>query len=143
MPAVWAAGYIGIPYRQNGHTHDGADCYGLCCLVLAEQFGITLPLSCGRGSRADDLRAADALRPIIPSVQVHQVEAIPGDLVLMNIAGAPAHIGVYVGDGLILHVSEGHESCLERMSGPRLARRIEGMYRVQSQPAEEPVQAQP
>lgn len=51
------------------------------------------------------------------------------DVVVFNIAGKPAHVGVCLGRGDFLHVEEGSKSCVERLSSPMWSRRIEGYYR--------------
>lgn len=40
----WAAQYIGFPYLEGGRGAGGVDCWGLLCLVYAQEFHTILPL---------------------------------------------------------------------------------------------------
>ncbi|WP_207455040.1 C40 family peptidase [Herbiconiux sp. SYSU D00978] len=78
--------YLGVPYVFGGTTREGMDCSGLVQRVFAD-LGIDVPrLVSGQG----------ALGQEIPSL----AEAKPGDLV---VADDNSHIGIYVGDGKMLH----------------------------------------
>ena len=39
----WVRPYLVVPWLEDGRTREGADCWGLVRLVLAEQAGIDLP----------------------------------------------------------------------------------------------------
>lgn len=52
-----------------------------------------------------------------------------GDFVLMRILGDPWHVGVVVGDGLMLHIMKGINSCLERYSCSIWRKRVVNFYR--------------
>ncbi len=78
--------YLGVPYVFGGETSEGMDCSGLVQRVFAD-LGIDVPrLVSGQG----------ALGEVVPSL----AEARPGDLV---VADDNSHIGIYVGDGKMLH----------------------------------------
>lgn len=127
---LWAGEYVGIPYRFGAATREGADCWGLIRLVLAERFGRVIP---------DVPRLADDSVPGLigehreeyAPVRVESPE--PGDLVLMYLRGQPHHIGIVVGaagERNLLHTLRGHDSALDRYDGPRWAPLVEGFYRV-------------
>lgn len=132
MIPPWVADYIGIPFLARGRTRAGLDCYGLVRLVLAEQFGKDLPAHADGYESMDDRALLalliDAKRPTINARPVSKVES--GDLVLIRYCGFPCHIGLYVGDGLLLHVESGRNTVLEPLTSTHLSTRIEGFYRV-------------
>lgn len=37
------AKYLSIPYKQLGRDVSGCDCWGLLCLVIKNEYGITIP----------------------------------------------------------------------------------------------------
>jgi cell wall-associated NlpC family hydrolase len=79
-----ASRYIGTPYRFGGSRPGGFDCSGLVQYVY-RQLGKSLPRTAAE--------QAAAVRHIPRS------QARPGDLVLFPGGG---HIGIYVGNGMML-----------------------------------------
>nr|BDD43792.1 tail assembly protein [Spirochaetaceae bacterium] len=124
--------YIGIPYREGGRDLTGTDCWGLAVLVLGEVYGIRLPSLTGEYSHDDREELERFVDTTKATVKAHVTESPePGDLVVLKYRGRSTHIGVYVGDGLVLHnVGGTHTSRIERADSPGIARRIEGWYRV-------------
>ena len=81
-----ADAWRGIPYLWGGKSGWGLDCSGLTQLVY-ELLGIRLP--------RDADQQAKALPPV-PSWE----ELRPGDLLFY-----PGHVGLWVGDGTVIHAS--------------------------------------
>lgn len=128
----WVGDYIGIPYRRGASGHDGADCWGLVCLVLRERFGVTLPMfdpECGDHARLAAFFSEH--RPLVAADSVPEGDERAGDIALLTVFCQPIHVGILVGDGLMLHTLGAHDSALEAFRGPRWAKRLEGVYRVQ------------
>lgn len=127
----WVDDYMDIPFSDHGRDRTGCDCYGLVRLVLAERFGVTLPmLTAGYERTADQTGVAeliDATRPTLPLVPV-QSPAM-GDLVLVRQAGQPCHVGVMVTPHLMLHTEAATGPRLDDIRRVSICHRIEGFYR--------------
>ena len=130
---TWVHRYVGIPYENGGRGEScGLDCWGLVRKVLDEQYGLALPTFEGVAYSAEHVGAVgDEIERRIPLVNAHLVEkAETGDIVLMTSRGYPIHVGVYVGDGMILHNEPKKGTVLSRAAAPDVAIRIRGYYRV-------------
>jgi cell wall-associated NlpC family hydrolase len=136
MIAPWAAAYVGLPYRAQGRTRLGCDCYGLVRLVYAEVFGVPLPSY----AAAYDLEQGRAGWPAVADTitlglaQWHAVDrpAVQiGDGVVFRIAGQPMHMGIIAGTGpvRVLHIEHGINAVLEPLDSTMWNRRILGFYR--------------
>lgn len=132
MIAEWARDYIGIPFADRGRDRNGLDCWGLVRLVLAEQFGKELPsLADNYDSANDDVcvsKLVNTQRPILKAQRISNPK--PGDPVLLKIRGLLCHVGVYVGDGCMLHIRKGTATVVDRLDSICWKRRVEGFYRV-------------
>lgn len=133
----WVAPYIGIPYELRGRSKDGCDCWGLCWIVLEEQFGINAPCMDGVAWDTDStpFERRRAAQEIIKTQQEY-FDAIPagyeeaGDILLLSLAGHPLHMGLVVAPGWMLHSAHDADSALERYDGMVWRKRVDGFYRV-------------
>ena len=125
------ADYIGIPFVNLGRSEFGADCWGLVCLVLKDQYGILLPELLDYDNALDSTQTSLVVaqnQPLIVGEKLDQPEE--GDLVLMTSRGVSGHIGVYIGNNLILHTTKQTGAVTEPLSSRRLKTKIKGFYRV-------------
>jgi cell wall-associated NlpC family hydrolase len=126
----WVKNYIGIPFVSNGRTHEGCDCYGLVRLVLSEEFNITLPELSNDYKNALNVREVAALfeknMPVLLASRCETPEE--KSLAIIRERGRLCHIGMYAGDGYILHTTAETGSVCQRISHPELSDRIEGYY---------------
>ncbi|MDR1036635.1 MAG: C40 family peptidase [Deltaproteobacteria bacterium] len=83
-----AVKYVGAPYRSGGRSPKGFDCSGLAWFVF-RQHGIELPDSSLKQSRSGK--------------KIDRDELVPGDLVFFRSGRTVDHVGVYVGDGYMVH----------------------------------------
>jgi len=132
----WAGDYIGIPFTAKGRSEAGLDCWGLVQKVLMEQFDIFLPSLDGKYSELTAKGNAQVIEDAVKTLPVEKVEIpLEGDIVVMSLAGVPAHVGVYCvidSTPMVLHSDPlGRlDSRLSRVSDPNIAARIEGYYHV-------------
>lgn len=100
-----ALGYLGRPYVTGGVGDPGFDCSGFVCRVYAES-GHALPRVSRDQARAGEEVPLDALQP--------------GDLVFFADPGAPiSHVGMYLGDGHLVHASSGRGEVVVASLGGR------------------------
>lgn len=128
----WAARYVGVPYVPGGRAATGADCWGLYSLVMAEQFGLSLPPYDGPNMASGSSGRAVAAAAEAYAKQFDRVEAADvrlGDAILIRVYGFPIHVGMVVGLGLMLHVEEYHSSVIARYTSTQWANRIVSFHR--------------
>ena len=88
---AYAKQYVGNPYVYGGTSlTNGADCSGFVMRVY-EQFGI----STGRNTRQQANNGRE--------ISVSEVQ--PGDLLFYGSGGEISHVGIYMGDGKIVHAA--------------------------------------
>ena len=81
--------YLGTPYCRGGQSPRCFDCSGFVKYIHAQK-GIDLPRTSHEQYKA--------------TKKISKSEAIPGDLVFFHYRnGYVYHVGVYVGDGKVLH----------------------------------------
>ena len=102
---------LGVPYSYGGASPSGFDCSGLVMWVYG-RLGVTLPHNAAA--------LYDVGRP------VSHAQLRPGDLVFFSGLG---HVGLYVGDGKMIHAPQSGErvevQALGARSGPPVgARRV-------------------
>lgn len=119
---AFAARYCGAPYFWGGRTPFGIDCSGFVQAAL-RPFGVTL--------------ARDTIDQIHQGTPVDPHDIRAGDLVFFGTAAdATRHVGLYCGDGAILHSSVTvHEDDLtaegiRRRDDRAITHRISGIRRV-------------
>lgn len=122
--------YIGIPFLSCGRDELGIDCYGLTRMVLRNEFGKELPDFYYKDALDKTVvnKLIDINRPLLAGVKTKTPEH--GDVVIIRYRGKPCHIGVFVGEGKVLHIKHGCNSILERVNSVHLKARIEGYYKI-------------
>jgi cell wall-associated NlpC family hydrolase len=126
----WHEQYVGIPYKHWGRDPaEGLDCWGLCILVMREQFGIDLPSfdqhRIDTFEREATARLIEGTRPFWKKVD----EPALGDLILLRIWRMPTHVGVWLARDRMLNVRKGISSCVERLDTREWRNRVLGFYR--------------
>lgn len=84
-----AAKYLGVPYRWGGTSPSGFDCSGFVQYVYRE---------CGYSITRTTYTQWDN-----DGQYVSRYNLKPGDLVYFGSSSSPSHVGMYVGDGMMIH----------------------------------------
>ena len=58
---AWSNKWVGTPHEELGRTPDGADCWGLACIVYREELNITLPQYLGYTSVEEHAEISDLI----------------------------------------------------------------------------------
>lgn len=131
----WWNNYVGIPFKWNGTTREGASCWGRVCLVYEEVYKIKLPrhdemesqIERGGGSFADF--AATGVHVDIADMQSGDVLHMWG---FYKGKRRATHCGVVTEPGFVLHAEEVIGSCISRYKGDnRFLQRVIGAYRLE------------
>ena len=125
------AKYIGIPFVNLGRDKTGADCYGLVRLILKDQYGIMLPELLDYSNSLNRNQTSLVIEKNTPLIAGESIEnPEEGDIVLMSSRGLSAHVGVLIGNNMILHTTKQTGAVTEPLSSRRLKTKIRGFYRV-------------
>lgn len=128
---MWTNDYIRIPFQEHGRTRDGADCWGLACIIYAEKLGVTLPALTGY----EDTKDKDSISEIIKSEAnywdfIKVGEEKPYDIAVFKMLGEPMHVAIVVEPGLMIHCERGSGVYLTHYYQSRQwDKRLEGFFR--------------
>ncbi|MBO9451440.1 C40 family peptidase [Tropicibacter sp. R16_0] len=127
----WSNRYVGIPQADHGRSEMGCDCWGLACLVYAQELSIELPGYDGEyvspDERAEIAGLIDAQEAVGPWSQVETPQAF--DLLLFRRGRWRSHVGIFVARDLMLHIDGSDQARVASLSAPRWAVRLCGIYR--------------
>ena len=120
---------VGTPFLHEGRSPAGVDCYGLL-IVLAQRFGLDIPIERGYGLRPSARHMREQLRanatPIAPG------ELLPGDLLHMKWGDQPQHLAIVssVAPLRIIHADGIVGRVVEHGLTKPWRERVRGCYRV-------------
>ena len=120
--------YLGIPFRDHGRDRDGCDCWGLVRLVYSEQLGIELP---DLGDGYSDAYARGEVNSTVNgatdenwNVDVTDEPRRPFDVLTFTRGGIETHVGLWIEDGVMLHIVDGTCAAFERYDTVKWKRRF-------------------
>jgi len=132
MDLHWSAGFVGIPFSELGRTREGADCWGLACVVYRERLGVDLPEYQGAYVSVSERQEIAALIARVTATSAWRtVKAAhrPFDICVFRRGRLGSHIGVVIEPGRMLHMVEDGQSRIEDYRSPRWAAKLAGVYR--------------
>lgn len=117
---------LGVKYRPHGRSkEEGFDCYGLVIEVLKRN-GINLA-DLYYGSIKDSELVATGLKgKYVTEIKKPEVNCI----VEITNCGEPSHMGVYIGEGLMIHTTRYTNVVIEPLK--HYEHRIKGYWKVNS-----------
>lgn len=122
---------IGVPFVDGGRDATGYDCWGLAREAM-RRFGKDVPdfsVSCFDTVQINGLYDGERVKWSWMKVDMPE----PGDLAVMNLdPQSPTmiqHVGVYVGDGYVLHTMKKRNSHMIRANDPCWMHKIKAWYR--------------
>lgn len=116
-----ACSWLGVPYRYGGTTHQGVDCSGLTMNIYENALNIKIPRS-----SLDQKEACQC-------VDKKKLEI--GDLVFFATGkdrGKVSHVGMYMGDGKMIHASSSRGVVMVDLESPYFANHFTEAGRVKS-----------
>lgn len=117
-----AMDYIGVPYRFGGSSLNGIDCSAFVQTVY-RYFSIDLPRTAREQFKA--------------GVKVSKRELRIGDLIFFRTyARYPSHVGIYIGEGNMIHASSRNKKVtITSINDPYYVRRYIGAVRLPENPS--------
>lgn len=130
---LWASNLSkeAIPFLPHGRTRRGLDCWGVVWLADQECLKRGIP-SHSEDYQADDLLNLDTLNDLFKRSKKGWLEVnkpLPGDVILLRMAGRPVHVGLVLGQNKMLHIEKGINLCVENYGNTLWRNRIAGFYR--------------
>ena len=127
-----AKDFVGIPYVPHGRDYMGADCWGILYLYYRDVLGTPVPsYSAEMDAREFRHRAIGQLIAEERKKHWRRVDTPqPGDCVLMRAGRDDSHVGVFLGQGRMLHSEGPDPSVIDRISDMRWRSRIAGFYQL-------------
>ena len=138
----WAAQYVGIPFDIGGRDRNvGLDCWGLVCVVYAEQYKIDLPKAEGIYNDDDFNREQQTRIEAYVAQEKQQLQksgtfqevpletALEGDLLVARTFGQPWHLGIVLHKGVMLNSRQNVDCVIESYQHPMWVSKIAGLYR--------------
>lgn len=131
MKLHWSAEFVGLPWAEKGRDRAGVDCWGLVVIAFASR-GIALPSYAADyvcvAEREQNAKLFDReFRS--PWIDVAVGTEREWDVVLFRRMGVPAHVGIVVGEGRMLHISTDEESMVEAYAAGRWRQKLISVHR--------------
>ncbi len=139
---TWSNSFIGIPHKDLGRSRDGADCWGLACIIYAEELGVSLPDYLGYGSAEEHGEIAALIEGAQVSPLWVPIEgpAIAFDIAVFRRGRLSTHLGIVIRHGVMIHMAADDAAKAQDYRQPPWSSRFNGHFRHHSRAIERPVQ---
>ncbi|WP_121064744.1 NlpC/P60 family protein [Chachezhania antarctica] len=134
----WSNAYVGLPWADLGRGRDGADCWGLACIIYQEELGIGLPDYLGYSSAEErgEIAALIAGAETSPLWLPVDGPAIAFDIAVFRRGRFASHVGIVVRHGLMIHMEGDDCAKLADYSSGSWKPRFKGHYRHVERPVQ-------
>lgn len=118
-----------IPYRLNGRTEAGADCWGLACLAALWLFDLRLPEFPEDFLREDDGRLRETFRDAVARGDWQMLAGpVAGAVVVFTVFGEPWHCGLMLDHRHFIHSLSSHGAAVGDLQAVGFRNRVDGFY---------------
>jgi cell wall-associated NlpC family hydrolase len=126
--------FIGIPFLHKGKTKEGTDCWGFCRMFYKEILNKELPDLLKFYNETVNYQNCNHIYPIAKEhfKRISKDEVKKFDIVLLNIASVPVHVGIYLDELKFLHCMEGTGSIISRFEDVNFRNKIDSFWRYES-----------
>lgn len=121
--------WLGTPFRHEGRSATGVDCYGLL-IVVAQQAGIDVPIESGYGKRPSGAHMRSRLLQYADPVPITDIQA--GDILHIKFNAQPQHLAIVssVAPLRIIHADAIAGRVVEHGLSDEWRAKVRGCYRV-------------
>lgn len=102
----WVASYLNLPFKDQGRTREGVDCYGLVRLIYQEQLRIELPSYTEHYATTADHEEIRALVQGEAGATWREIPLLSAqayDGLIFRILGHPTHFGLVLDPPWFIH----------------------------------------
>lgn len=127
-----AAAFVGVPYLKHGQDPaSGWDCWGCARFLREELFGLPTPSWSDAYSSLDVKRPAEVERLFLEHLHAwREVEVRPGAVLLFQVFGRRAHVGLMLTRREFVHTLAGQETSILELEGSMWKDRLRGAYEL-------------
>ena len=126
-----ARAMIGTPFKHEGRSIRGVDCYGMF-IVLGIEHGIPVPIETGYGKRPSGLHMKRMLELYANKVQRSEIQS--GDILHIKFNDEPQHLALVSSTDplMIIHADAIAGRVVEHRLDKEWMSKVRGAYRVEN-----------
>ena len=126
-----ARAMIGTPFKHEGRSIRGVDCYGMF-IVLGIEHGIPVPIETGYGKRPSGLHMKRMLELYANNVQRSEIQS--GDILHIKFNDEPQHLALVSSTDplMIIHADAIAGRVVEHRLDKEWMSKVRGAYRVEN-----------